>query len=363
MTDNLINARLLNAATNYTDQKVEELKSEFETKLVLERVEPVVIEGPPGPPGPSSVQVIEARGEQGERGESGPAGAAVNDAILTDGHLHLVFEDGRTVELGEVVGPRGGRGDPGPTGLVGPTGPIGPQGVQGDRGYIGSMGPKGIRGDKGEIGSDGETGPIGPQGEQGISGEQGPTGKDGTQGPIGTTGPMGLTGKDGQNVDPSELKAATKEIKDNLEEQFNAQMSQYQAAVSTRIQNLAGAGGGSGSYSIVDMRDVEFTQLSALANNTVLVFDNTISKFKAFPLSTIINNIRADLEMQYNKQIDVAGVITYVGEALPGSITSAASWRIKKIDETASPDTTITWADGDENFDNIWDNRAGLSYS
>jgi hypothetical protein len=52
----------------------------------------------------------------------------------------------------------------------------------------------------------------------------------------------------------------------------------------------------------------------------------------------------------------------YVGEAALGSATSAAVWRIKRISVSGTV-TTITWADGNENFDNVWDNRASLSYS
>jgi len=43
--------------------------------------------------------------------------------------------------------------------------------------------------------------------------------------------------------------------------------------------------------------------------------------------------------------------------------TSDAIWRIQKID-TSTGDVIITWADGDENFDNIADNRATtITYS
>lgn len=53
--------------------------------------------------------------------------------------------------------------------------------------------------------------------------------------------------------------------------------------------------------------------------------------------------------------------VLYVGQALPGTATSAASWSIKKIDTTSG--IVIKWADGDTLYDNIWDNRASLSYS
>lgn len=51
----------------------------------------------------------------------------------------------------------------------------------------------------------------------------------------------------------------------------------------------------------------------------------------------------------------------YVGEALPGTAGSAAAWRIKKI-LTAGTETSILYADGNTAFDNVWNNRVGLSY-
>ena len=60
-------------------------------------------------------------------------------------------------------------------------------------------------------------------------------------------------------------------------------------------------------------------------------------------------------------QLDAVGSTTYIGEASPGSITSSAIWRIKRIIETGS-DSEITWADGNSDFDNIWDNRLSLTY-
>lgn len=52
--------------------------------------------------------------------------------------------------------------------------------------------------------------------------------------------------------------------------------------------------------------------------------------------------------------------VTYIGTATPGTATSAASWQIKKVDETSG--TVIKYADGNANFDNVWDNRESLSY-
>jgi hypothetical protein len=61
-------------------------------------------------------------------------------------------------------------------------------------------------------------------------------------------------------------------------------------------------------------------------------------------------------------QVDGVGTTTYLGYADPGSLTSGAVWAIKRIIESGS-DASITWADGDASFDNIWDNRLALVYA
>jgi hypothetical protein len=48
--------------------------------------------------------------------------------------------------------------------------------------------------------------------------------------------------------------------------------------------------------------------------------------------------------------------ITYVGKAAIGSDVSDEVWQIKRIDETSG--LVITWADGDDMFDNTWSARA-----
>lgn len=53
------------------------------------------------------------------------------------------------------------------------------------------------------------------------------------------------------------------------------------------------------------------------------------------------------------------GTYTYIGEALPGAATSAPVWRIQRI---TNADNTVLWADGDANFDNVWDNHLTLTY-
>lgn len=57
---------------------------------------------------------------------------------------------------------------------------------------------------------------------------------------------------------------------------------------------------------------------------------------------------------------DVGSGVTYVGEAAPGAATSASVWRVRRV--TSTEDTILEWADGDSAFDNVWDNRASLTY-
>lgn len=65
----------------------------------------------------------------------------------------------------------------------------------------------------------------------------------------------------------------------------------------------------------------------------------------------------------YAVQVDSsAAPLVYVGEALPGTLTSDAKWRIQLITPGASG-VAITWAGGSNTFVNVWDSRASLVYS
>jgi len=55
--------------------------------------------------------------------------------------------------------------------------------------------------------------------------------------------------------------------------------------------------------------------------------------------------------------------VTYRGDALPGVATSSAAWRVQRMTMQSDGDIEILFADGNDNFDNIWDNRLSLSYS
>lgn len=60
---------------------------------------------------------------------------------------------------------------------------------------------------------------------------------------------------------------------------------------------------------------------------------------------------------------DVSNNPIYIGLADIGSSTAAAVWQIKKASYDVSNNFTgMTWADSNNLFDNIWDNRTGLTY-
>lgn len=60
--------------------------------------------------------------------------------------------------------------------------------------------------------------------------------------------------------------------------------------------------------------------------------------------------------------IDTSGSIIYIGKGPQATSTSSASWQIKAIN-TSSSVITILYADGDDKYDNVWDDRASLTYS
>jgi hypothetical protein len=67
-------------------------------------------------------------------------------------------------------------------------------------------------------------------------------------------------------------------------------------------------------------------------------------------------------ELIGNKALRLAesGNYTYIGKAEIGASPSSAVWQIKRIDETSG--LVISWADGDDIYDNVWDNYLTLSY-
>lgn len=60
-------------------------------------------------------------------------------------------------------------------------------------------------------------------------------------------------------------------------------------------------------------------------------------------------------------RIDDTGTYQYFGYAPMASADASAVWKISRL--TSANPQSLLWADGDAAYDNIWSNRASLSYS
>ena len=75
----------------------------------------------------------------------------------------------------------------------------------------------------------------------------------------------------------------------------------------------------------------------------------------------VAGNVGSVVFSKRYEQVD--STLAYLGDAAIGTSEGASAWRIQKLDFTAEGNVNVTFADGDDNFDNVWTNRASLSYS
>jgi hypothetical protein len=54
--------------------------------------------------------------------------------------------------------------------------------------------------------------------------------------------------------------------------------------------------------------------------------------------------------------------LSYIGKSVIGSSQASAVWQISRLQTTGNV-TLLQYADGDDSFNNIWNNRASLTYS
>lgn len=75
------------------------------------------------------------------------------------------------------------------------------------------------------------------------------------------------------------------------------------------------------------------------------------------------NQILSEGSDNYKIIIDEVDANTiYIGKAVVGTATTEAKWQIRKI-STSGTVKTIAWADGDDAYNQIWDNRTSINYS
>lgn len=83
--------------------------------------------------------------------------------------------------------------------------------------------------------------------------------------------------------------------------------------------------------------------------------------FLAFLVSFVSLAIAKDTEV-VRISYDGSDNPEYIGTAPQNASTAAATWKIMKITYSGANPVTVEWADGNDKADNIWDNRASLSY-
>lgn len=70
-----------------------------------------------------------------------------------------------------------------------------------------------------------------------------------------------------------------------------------------------------------------------------------------------------DLIGKADKIDEASSTVIYMGYHKPGNYNPASAvWRIIRMQQTGTV-WAREFADGNDNYDNIWDNRAALSYS
>ena len=150
-------------------------------------------------------QVVGDTGAKGDKGDTGIGttikGSYNSYSDLVNAHPRSTGEDAYIID-GEIYywNVNDNKWESGGS-IKGPKGDTGSQGVKGDTGASGSKGESGEKGDTGATGSKGEkgdTGAVGPKGDTGATGDvgpQGPKGDTGSKGDVGAKGEKGDTGK------------------------------------------------------------------------------------------------------------------------------------------------------------------------
>lgn len=91
----------------------------------------------------------------------------------------------------------------------------------------------------------------------------------------------------------------------------------------------------------------------------VLVFENL--EYDPTGQGSMVRSISRNLPLRLDYDINDNPI--YIGKGKRNSASSDASWQIKKLTWSGGNLVSITLADGNAEFDNIWDDRASLSYT
>ena len=126
---------------------------------------------------------------------------------------------------------------------------------------------------------------------------------------------------------------------------------------SGNVKTTGGGGGGASSSEVKITDGAQTATITDVAGKKALdvnIADITLNKD---------NDSVTSQSFEEKKLIDeVSESLTYIGSAAPGTSTSLSAWKISRLQITGSI-TALEFADGNKQYDNVWDNRASLSYS
>ena len=121
------------------------------------------------------------------------------------------------------------------------------------------------------------------------------------------------------------------------------------------------SGGGASGGATSDNQVAMIAQLDELIQSTdSLSASNTNISDKA---TAILNELQSDISAKrLTVRLDqVSDNLFYVGKALIGSVDSDSLWQIVRYTKTGNV-LKSEYANGDENFNSVWDDRTTLTY-
>jgi hypothetical protein len=343
----LLQAKVLAAAVKISKNEISKRVLSIQEQLDSIRI----IQGPVGPAGPKGnsgedavpiiVEAVGPQGDKGEKGDKGEQGNTLHEAGLYDEKLVLKFTDGEKIDVGKVVGPRGGQGI---QGVIGEQGIVGPIGSQGEQGLIGPEGVKGDKGDQGNIGVTGKSGPVGLQGNDGIKGDQGERGDQGPEGEKGPAGQTGLTGSKGDTGEKGDIGPEGPEGADGrlvdlkpLQNDLEEGLKSFKDSISSQVTRLAMSGGGSssggGEVLLYKLDDVDYNTVrspTAGMDGYGLVYSHAKGKWEA---NSIVSAIT--VKEEGSTVATAIHTLNFVGATVTVSNTSTTDLKINVHPEAA----------------------------
>jgi len=111
------------------------------------------------------------------------------------------------------------------------------------------------------------------------------------------------------------------------------------------------------------------TQIAGSSVPIDVIVDNIVPVSQSGPWAVGVNNFPDVQKVQpwpllIRAEYSGANLLIYFADALPGTLSSAASWRIRKLSYDGNGNfTELAWPNADTSFSYIWDNRSTYTYS